>query len=277
MAVAGAPRPRSRRRGRVGLPLVAALVLAAAVLIVQAWWAARGVSLPTGPGYTVDLTVAPYGQRIEETPGAVIELVMLGDSTVAGVGSPTAAESLPALVAQRVADRLGRAVHVVGYGVSGACTDVVRAEQVPLMLDTGVDVVVIVVGSNDVSHLTPVWNMRSRTQDLLEAARSQSGAPVVLGGIPQFRTVPRLQQPLRFVTGVYANALREPQRAAAASDLPVRYVDIAAEASPRFVGRPESMSADGYHPSPMGYGFWADALAPAVAAAASDSTAGVAS
>ncbi|MBA3586444.1 MAG: SGNH/GDSL hydrolase family protein, partial [Chloroflexi bacterium] len=37
--------------------------------------------------------------------------------------------------------------------------------------------------------------------------------------------------------------------------------------SPRFEGRPEATSSDGFHPSPIGYGFWADAIAPAVVAA----------
>jgi lysophospholipase L1-like esterase len=43
-------------------------------------------------------------------------------------------------------------------------------------------------------------------------------------------------------------------------------VDLAAEASPRFLDTPEATSSDGFHPSPIGYGFWADALAPAVTA-----------
>jgi lysophospholipase L1-like esterase len=44
----------------------------------------------------------------------------------------------------------------------------------------------------------------------------------------------------------------------------VVFVDLAEQASPRFLGVPEATSPDGFHPSPVGYGFWADALAPAV-------------
>lgn len=107
--------------------------------------------------------------------------------------------------------------------------------------------------------------MSRQTAALIGGAREVTGAPVVIGGIPQFRTVPALLQPLRWVVGRYASVLREPQRRAArAAGAP--YVDIAALASPRFIGKPESMASDGYHPAPLGYGFWADALAPAVAA-----------
>ena len=69
--------------------------------------------------------VQPVG-RFDRPP--VLELAVLGDSTVAGVGSPTEAETLAVLVAQRVADALGRPVHVVGHGVSGARTATVGVQ-----------------------------------------------------------------------------------------------------------------------------------------------------
>ena len=53
----------------------------------------------------------------------------------------------------------------------------------------------------------------------------------------------------------------------------VRYVDISRRASPRFEGHPEAFSADGYHPSKLGYGFWADAIAEDVADAAQEAAA----
>lgn len=242
----------------MGLPLVLL-----AVLGVEAYLAATATYLPGDPGFQVEATIGPTS-----TTQRPVELVVLGDSTVAGIGSPRAAQSLAVLVADRVAHRLGRQVHVVAKGASGARTMTVVARQVPLLADSRPDVVLIVVGSNDVTHVTAPWTMRHQTTALVEAARGTSHAPVVVGGIPQFRTVPALLQPLRWVTGRYASVLREAQRKAVAQSGAV-YVDIAALASPRFIGRPESMASDGFHPSPVGYGFWADALAPAVADAVS--------
>jgi lysophospholipase L1-like esterase len=239
---------------RVLLLFVLALV---AVLVVEVYLAVNAEYLPTDPGYTIETTVGPPA-------GEPVDLVVLGDSTVAGVGSPTLAQSLPVLVAGRVAERLDRPVHVIGLGVPGARTATVLEDQVPLLRALKPDVVLIVIGSNDVTHVTAPWTLREQTPAMIEAAVEASGAPVVVGGIPQFRTVPALLEPLRWMVGRYANILREAQRGAvAAAGAP--YVDIAALASPRFIGKPESMSSDGYHPSPLGYGFWADALAPAVA------------
>jgi lysophospholipase L1-like esterase len=62
----------------------------------------------------------------------------------------------------------------------------------------------------------------------------------------------------------YSGVLRAEQVAAVEAVPGARFVDLAAEASPRFLGVPEATSSDGFHPSPVGYGFWADALAPAV-------------
>jgi lysophospholipase L1-like esterase len=239
-----------------GIPLMFLAVLGA-----EAYIATTATYLPGDPGYLIQATVGPASAG--RPP---LQLVILGDSTAAGVGSPTLEQSLAVLVADRVSERIRRPVHVVSKGISGARTATVLERQVRLLEAANPDVVLIVVGSNDVTHTTAPWTMRRQTTALIEAARRVGRAPVVIGGIPQFRTVPALLQPLRWVTGRYASILREVQRRATTQAGAV-YVDIAALASPRFLGLPESMSSDGYHPSPIGYGFWADALAPAVAAA----------
>lgn len=263
---AGGRSPRRSRWRLAGLLLIGTLFLSVVVLGVEAYLAASQEYLPNEPGYMVEATVQP---NLPST-GPVVELVIMGDSTTAGVGSPTREESLAVLVAQRVADAVGRAVHVVGYGVSGARTADVTAEQVPRVLDQGVDVVAVVIGSNDVTHATSPGAMEDRTVAMLRAARERAQAPVVLGGIPRFKTVPALLQPLRAVVDSYAAPLRNAQREAVEIvGGEVAFVDIAAEASPRFVGVPDAMSSDGFHPGPVGYGFWADALAPVIAAAVS--------
>jgi lysophospholipase L1-like esterase len=247
----------------IGLPLALIAVLAAEALL-----AANGAYLPSDPGFVVDATVGP---STGASVGAPVQLAVLGDSTVAGVGSPEEAVSLPALVAARVADRLRRPVHVIGLGVPGARTATVLERQVPLLRDRSPkpDVVLIVIGSNDATHVTAPWTMGEQTVALVDGARDAAGgAPVVIGGIPQFRTTRALRQPLRWVVGRYAAWLRHVQRKAVTATR-TEFVDIAALASPRFVGRPDATSSDGYHPSPLGYGFWADALAPAVADAVS--------
>ncbi len=250
-----------RRIGAVAAGVPLALL---GVLLVEGWFAANAEYLPHDPGYVIEATLTPAGAP--PTAGPPLRIVMLGDSTVAGVGSPTLQTSLPVLVGQRVADRLGRAVEVVGLGVSGARTRTVRDEQVPQLVDRSADAVVVVIGSNDVTHATPPWRFDDLSRTMLRAAREQSGgAAVILAGIPLFGSADAVAEPLRSVVGLYARVLRPLQREAAAAVEGAHFVDIARDASPRFVGVPEAMSSDGFHPAPVGYGFWADAIAPAVA------------
>ena len=249
----------SRRRWiaatALGLPLATVALLGVEVVL-----ATRAEYLPDDPGYLVEAEVTPDGAA---ATGPVLRMVMLGDSTVAGLGAPTVEESLPVQTAQRVADRTGRPVAVRGLGISGARVASVTAEQIPLLRGDA-DVVVIVIGSNDVTHATPPWRFDDQVRAMLESAQQAAGeAPVVLGGIPLFGGATALAQPLRWVVGRYAEPLRGIQRDVAA-DAGVVFVNIAVEASPRFRGVPGAMSSDGFHPAPIGYGFWADALSDGV-------------
>jgi lysophospholipase L1-like esterase len=255
-------------RGSVVLPstvvtylrLIAAPVTAVALLVMGQIAAARNRTYLVDVPFTVDRT---FGST--DDGRAPLELCVLGDSTVAGVGVDGPRDALPSLLAERVARRTGRAVHVVGLGRSGARTADLSAEQIPRI--GAADVVVLVVGSNDVLHATGRRRLRRHTARMLADAAAID-APVVLGGIPRFYGVAAFAQPLRAIVDGYAAALRDVQRDLASQHPDVAFVDIAALASPRFLGVPTSMSADRFHPSAVGYGFWADALAPSVVAAA---------
>lgn len=252
------------RGWRLGVAAVGAPLGFAGLLATQAARARRRAYLPPDPGYRVDAVL-----RAQEGGGvgvAPLRLVMLGDSTVAGVGSESATGSLAVLVGQRLARLTRRDVHVTGLGVSGARTRDLAGGQLPAAAALAPDVVVAVVGSNDVTHVTPPWTLRRELERLVAGARSATPAPIVLAGIPRFARMRILGQPLSTVTDAYATVLRAVQRRVAASS-GVPFVEIARDASPRFRGEPEALSLDGFHPGPVGYGFWADAIAPVVAGA----------
>jgi lysophospholipase L1-like esterase len=146
----------------------------------------------------------------------------------------------------------------------------VLADQIP-RLEGSYGAVVVMVGANDATHATPWWRVRRDLQAVLRAARARARV-VVVGGTPRFHRNEIIPEPIRTALDRYSTLLREQQRAAGHAVPGVAFVDIAAEASPRFVGVPEATSVDGFHPSPIGYGFWADALAEPVAAAVRDAS-----
>ena len=190
---------------------------------------------------------------------------MFGDSSVAGVGVHDIEEALPVQLAQRVSDMSGRPVHVVGYGVSGATTRDVLVHQVQ-RAGQGHDVSVLVVGTNDVTHLTPLAALARTTSELFSALTGE-GAPAVVSSLPEIRAMRVLPNPLRAAAWAYARLVRRVQlRAAERNDL-VHLVDVCRAVGREFIGGGPYMSSDLFHPSAAGYGRIADTLAPAVVTA----------
>jgi acyl-CoA thioesterase I len=225
-------------------------VLGAEVVVAQ-----HGTNLPEGEPLRLDGRVGG--------PGAAVHITWLGDSTAAGVGASSVDGALP----RQVATALDRPVDLTVLAVSGATVGDVRADQVD-QVPADSDLVVIDIGSNDVTHLTRAGDFRSRYEAVLD--RLPEGAAVVLLGVPDMGSPPRLPQPLRFIAGVRGGTL-DREVATLARDRGHGYVDIAGETGPAFRDHSGRYFADdGYHPSDAGYGLWADATVPVVQRALAD-------
>ena len=239
---------------RLVVAAVAVPAASIAVLAVEVGLAGRGDNLPERDPYQLDATAGPG-------PGPVLRMVWLGDSTAAGVGSSSPATTLPRLVAAQVSTVADRPVVLTGLAVSGARIVDVLQDQVALV-PADSDIVLMSIGSNDVTHLTSSSTFRSTYVDVLE--RLPAGVDVVLLGVPDFGAPPRLAQPLRAVTAIRGRTI-DGVVAAIARERDVGYVDIAGRTGPTFRREPDRMFADdGYHPSDAGYRLWADAVAPVV-------------
>jgi len=227
-------------------------VVALAVVVVVEIQITRSKNYLPDPGYDIDARI----------PGRApaIELAVAGDSTVAGIGADTIDDTLPMQIASRLARESGREVHVVGHGVSGAVIHDVLAKQLKRV--GKVDVLVIVIGSNDVTHVTKLDALERDTEQMLEQAQGQAGT-VVLGSAGRLDT-PNFPQPLRRIAMSRATQIRARQRRVAA-DQGVGFVNLGEDVADRFNRTPHSMSSDGFHPGAPGYGVWADAIAAEVA------------
>lgn len=254
-----------RRSGQILSACAPAAAAALALTAGQAVWIRRRYSGAPPLVSAVDAIVRPAGHGPDDDCGAgsvPIRLVALGDSGMAGVGVERPADTLPVQLAQRVADETHRTVHVVGYARSGARTGDVLTEQLP-RTGTRHDVAVVLVGTNDVTHVTPPAVLARRSAELLDALLAL-GLPVVLCSLPEFRAMSVLPHPLVDVAAGYANVVRRIQRRAAKRRPGVELVDVRAAVGQEFVHDRALMSADGFHPSAGGYGRIAAALAPAV-------------
>ncbi len=201
-----------------------------------------------------------------------LRLLVLGESTAAGVGAARQERGLAGQLAQTLAPQLGAAVHWHVIGRSGLTADAVLRELLPQVprhsRETRLDVAVVVLGVNDTKGLRSPsrWHrdMTALLDALDDAARPEL---VVCTGVPPMRDFPGLPRPLRDVLGARSRLLDAELHRLAVARRNLLHVpfDLPIAAS--------LFCRDGFHPGELGYQRWAELLAGAILArAAQDDT-----
>lgn len=196
--------------------------------------------------------------------GAPVRLLVLGESTAAGVGAADHAQGLAGQVARSLAAETGRPVRWRVLGRNGATAASAREELLLPAEDVAADVVVVALGVNDTLRLHAPARWSAELRRLVDAVRERCGpVPVVLAAVPPMGRFPALPQPLRSVLGMRATLL---DRAAARL---AREVDgVRHAAMPLPPGAVDGFFCeDRFHPSPAGYAQWGAALGQAAATA----------
>ncbi|WP_092866090.1 SGNH/GDSL hydrolase family protein [Quadrisphaera sp. DSM 44207] len=241
--------------------LTVAGALGWALVRVEAALAQRAIG--TSLGRTPPVAAARYGAGADEE----VDLVVLGDSTAAGLGAASPEQTPGAIVAGGLAAISGRPVRLVGAAVVGA-----RSEALGAQVDAALEqvahphVALVLVGANDVTH----WVRPAEAVRHLAGAVTRlrdAGAEVVVGTCPDLGTVEPIAEPLRTL------ARRASRELAAAQTIAVveaggRTVSLGDLLGPAFAARPREMFAvDRFHPSPAGYARVGAAVLPSVCAA----------
>jgi lysophospholipase L1-like esterase len=178
--------------------------------------------------------------------GVLFRLLVVGESTVAGVGAPDHESALTGQIARALALRCGdRAIHWRAVGKSGATArDLLSGDVEPA------DAIVIALGVNDVLRFGSGQRFASDLKALIAVLRKGRATPVVLAGVPPMGRFPALPQPLRALLGWRAASLER-----AARRLDAIHCDSVVEANPVM------FASDGFHPSPAGYARWGSEIA----------------
>jgi lysophospholipase L1-like esterase len=250
----------SRVLRRSALALLGVLLALGGVIAIEILIALRRDYLPTTPVMRIGGT---FGRRGDPA----LSLVVLGDSTAAGVGAGSPQHAYPTLLARRLAGR-GYRVTLRAFGAAGARVADLSNDQVERGVALSPDVVFVGIGANDVTHVTPLDDVR-RAMGEVVARLSSSGAAVVVAGAPDMRARAFLE-PLRTLAGwrgrAVAGAIED-----AATARGARAVPLARRTARAFEGDPaEHYSSDDFHPGPRGYARWADAIFPELDEAASE-------
>ncbi|CAN5167046.1 MAG: SGNH/GDSL hydrolase family protein [Nocardioides sp.] len=208
--------------------------------------------------------VAPDSDRTyKKRRGTPLNLLVIGDSIAAGLGSDSGSGTLGARLARYVSKATGRAVTLRTAAVVGSETWQLADQLDGLPPGYSADVAIIVVGGNDVTHRIPVAESIRHLAEAIDRLRA-NGTEVVVGTCPDLGALPALQQPLRSLASRASRQLAAAQRRTAV-ERGAHAVTLATVAGPFFVANPHEMfSVDQFHPSAQGYKHVAKALTPSV-------------
>lgn len=217
------------------------------ILLTQAAWLRRtALRLPEASG--------PRCGTEGDCQGALapLRILVVGDSSAAGVGVSEQTQALAQPVAKRLAARTGRQVTWQLVAKSGV--DTRAALQLLAQSElTQADYLVTALGTNDVTSQRSVSQFLDSYSALIDTIRHRTGIRgLVVTGLPPLRILPAAPHPLRWYLGRYAARLDRALRDWIGSDLMARYVSL------EWAARPGDMAIDKFHPGPGQYRQWAE-------------------
>ncbi len=199
-------------------------------------------------------------------PGDPVQLLVLGDSTAAGMGADNRYQTIGAILASGLAAIMGRPVELTNEAVVGAVSsDLSMQLSKALARVDHVDAAVILIGGNDVTHKIDRSIAVGHLQRTVRYLRTLD-IPVVVGTCPDLGTIEPIPFPLNRLLRQWSRELAAAQTVAAV-EAGARTVSIGDLLGPEFEASPAIMfSQDRFHPSAAGYARVASALLPSVGA-----------
>lgn len=179
-----------------------------------------------------------------------LRLLVLGDSTAAGVGAATQDEALPGNLARELSARTGRGVQWRAAGRNGATARDLVSDYLDGATAEPFDVVFLSIGANDALGLRPRWAFARDIRTILTRLREVS--PLVLvSSLPAFFRFELLPNPLRWNLYLHSRSLEDAARAVVAR---TPGVHMSPPPPPYTEG---FFATDLFHPSASGYRDWA--------------------
>ena len=262
MTITDVDRQRLKLAGQIagGVTSAAAFVAGASVVLLK-WQAAearRVIPMVEAPPPRGD---GLYGPKF---PGKPLNMVILGDSTAAGYGVHRPRETPGALLATGVSRRLRRPVRLHRLAVVGSMSAGLPY-QVDAALEYDPEVAVILIGGNDITHVSGRAAAARYLGDGVRQLRA-AGCKVVVGTCPDIGAIKPIKAPLRWLARKWSRQLAAAQTIAVV-EAGGRTVSIGDLLGRQFEADPGRMfSADRFHPSAEGYARAAAVIMPTLMA-----------
>ncbi|CAB3766681.1 lipase [Burkholderia paludis] len=191
-------------------------------------------------------------EGLRDAPQPALRILVVGDSSAAGVGVEDQTQALAQPVAKLLAIKLGRPITWQLVAKSGVNTEESLALLRQSQLEPA-DFLVIALGTNDVTSQRSPLQFLQDYRRLVEEVRRRTGVVgLVATGLPPLRILPAAQHPLRWYLGRYATRLDRMLRRWISQDDAARYISL------DWAAKPLEMARDRFHPGAGQYRRWAE-------------------
>ncbi len=223
------------------------------------------ILLPTLPffywqGQLVRKRVGRLPDAAGETVGqfgdgeAQLNLLAIGESTVAGVGAANHTEALGGQLAKFWSLETGKAVRWHILGESGITARETLQRLVPHLPKIKMDLIVVALGGNDTFKVSSPNRWLGDMSKLISILKNKyPNALILLANTPRVIDFRALPASLKFVLWRISQLHHENAKNLECANENVFYFDEAESV-------PDEFFSDGVHPSPVGYTMWAEAL-----------------
>lgn len=131
-----------------------------------------------------------------------LQVLAVGESTIAGVGVEYHNEGFTGLLASRLADLLNVNVSWKVYAKSGYTANKVRTKILPEIEEKGIDIIVVGLGGNDAFTLNRPWNWKKSMRKLILDLRSKfPDTAIAFTNMPPIKDFPAFTKLVKFVIG----------------------------------------------------------------------------
>jgi len=221
-----------------------------------------------------------HGRRVRKTmpklPGATgnegavgeperpLRLLVLGESTMAGVGVDTHENGFTGALARYLSERLETGVSWKVFAESGQTAKMARERLVPLIQGEQADLVVVGLGANDAFTVNYPERWGRQVGALIVALRDKLGeAPIVFLSVPPIKDFPAFSSPLRFIVGNLAVLLSNELERRISKHPGVFHASGCLVLKEWFKIHGDHLKrsdffSDGVHPSQLTYRIWAE-------------------
>jgi len=196
-----------------------------------------------------------------------IQLIGLGESTIAGVGVAQHDQGIIGHLSKELAEYLNLEINWKVVARSGYTARRVNEKLVPRLEQTPADIIVIGLGGNDTFKLNSPKQWKKDLEVLIKNLRSKyPEIPIVFTNVPPIRSFPAFTSTIRFVLGRQVDLLHSVLEKVAHAEENVWFATERLQLNywlDHFEGKytDKDFFSDGVHPSELTYKTWAEEVA----------------